>query len=216
MDQPIEVYSLDFDRQYIEEEDVLKRVDNFLPTGSGEPLFLPLRQPGGEFWPAIKQQDDDKRRIEQLKGEIKQTEVRLQENDAMEEKILEYLRIKEHREQNPKDEAGNDWPELEEPEKTQEDVSEARNTLTTVKGELEAKLAELLTDQLDVKMPPALKDEKKLNVILLGPVSSGRTTAANFLAQEHQRCLIRLDQIYDFWQKRGHAMADEATKYLED
>ena len=55
MDQPIEVYSLDFDRQYIEEEDVLKRVDNFLPTGSGEPLFLPLRQPGGEFWPAIKQ-----------------------------------------------------------------------------------------------------------------------------------------------------------------
>ena len=134
----------------------------------------------------------------------------------MEEKILEYLRIKEHREQNPKDEDGNDWPELEEPEKTQEDVSEARNTLTTVKGELEAKLAELLTDQLDVKMPPALKDEKKLNVILLGPVSSGRTTAANFLAQEHQRCLIRLDQIYDFWQKRGHAMADEATKYLED
>ena len=31
-------------------------------------------------------------------------------------------------------------------------------------------------------MPPALKDEKKLNVILLGPISSGRTTAGNFLA----------------------------------
>ena len=38
MDQPIEVYSLDFDRQYLEEEEILKRVDNFLPTGSGEPL----------------------------------------------------------------------------------------------------------------------------------------------------------------------------------
>ena len=65
-------------------------------------------------------------------------------------------------------------------------------------------------------MPPALKEEKKLNVILVGPESSGRTTAANFLAQEHQRCLIRLDQLVDFWQKRGHAMGDEATQFLED
>ena len=66
-------------------------------------------------------------------------------------------------------------------------------------GELEGKLAEMLTDQLEVKMPPALKEEKKLNVILLGPESSGRTTAATFLAQEQQRCLIRLDQLVDFW-----------------
>jgi len=118
MDQPIEVYSLDFDRQYLDEEEILKRVDNFLPTGSGEPLQLPLRKPGSEFWPQIKQQDDNKRKIESLKGEIKQTEIRIQENDALEEQILEYLRIKEHREQNPKDEEGNDWPELEEPPKT--------------------------------------------------------------------------------------------------
>ena len=111
----------------------------------------------------------------------------------MEERILEYLRTKEHREQNPKDDNGEDWPELEEPGKTQEEVSELRNNLTTVKGELESKLAEMLTDQLEVRMPPALKDEKKLNVILLGPSCSGKTTAANFLAQEHQRCLIRLD-----------------------
>ncbi len=74
----------------------------------------------------------------------------------------------------------------------------------------------MLTDQLEVKMPPALKEDKKLNVILVGPQCSGRTTAANFLAQEHQRCLIRLDQLVDFWQKRGHAMADEANKHLEE
>jgi len=182
MDQPIEIYSLDFDRQYIEEEEILKRVDNFVPNGSGEPLFLPLRKPGSEFWPAIKQQDDNKRKIETLKGEIKQSETRIQENDAEEEKILEHMRTKEHREENPKDENGEDWPELAEPEKTQEEVSESRNTLTTLKGDLEAKLAEMLTEQLEVKMPPALKDEKKLNVILIGPESSGRTTAANFLA----------------------------------
>lgn len=117
----------------------------------------------------------------------------MQENDQDEEKIVEYNATKQHREENPKDENGEDWPELVEPEKTQEEVSETRNHLTTQKGDLEAKLAEMLTDQLEVKMPPALKEEKKLNVILVGPESSGRTTAANFLAQEHQRCLIRLD-----------------------
>jgi len=64
-------------------------------------------------------------------------------------------------------------------------VSETRNVLTTLKGELESKLAEMITDQLEVKMKPALKEETKLNVILLGPPSSGKTTAANYLAQEH-------------------------------
>ena len=216
MDQPIEVYSLDFDRQYIEEEEILKRIDNFAANGSNDPLFLSLRRPGGEFWPAIRAQDDNKRKIESLKAEIKQTELKIQENDQEEEKILEHMRTKEHRESNEKQENGEDWPELVEPEKTQEEVSESRNSLTTHKGDLEAKLAEMLTDQLEVKMPPALKEEKKLNVILIGPESSGRTTAANFLAQEHQRCLIRLDQLVDFWQKRGHAMGEEATKYLED
>ena len=105
----------------------MKRVDNFLPIGSGEPLFLSLRKPGGEFWPAIKQQDDNKRRIENIKTEIKQAEQNLVENDALEEKILDYQKTKEHREANPTDENGEAWPELEEPEKTQEEVSEARN-----------------------------------------------------------------------------------------
>ena len=146
MDQPIEIYSLDFDRQYLDEEEILKRVESFQTTGSGEPLFLPLRRPGGEFWPSIKQQDDEKRKIETIKGEIKRTEMQLADNDAAEEKVAEYLRKKEHREENPKNEAGEDWSDLEEPSKSQEQISETRNLLTSVKGELEAKLAEMLTD----------------------------------------------------------------------
>lgn len=54
MDLPIEIYSLDFDKQYLEEEEILRRHDNFVPNGSGEPIFLPLRKPGNEFWPILK------------------------------------------------------------------------------------------------------------------------------------------------------------------
>ena len=60
MEIPIEVYSLDFDKQYIEEEEILKRLDQFQPPPAPvnppatpaqvpppiEPMFLPLRLPG--------------------------------------------------------------------------------------------------------------------------------------------------------------------------
>lgn len=42
MEQPIEVYSLDFDKTYFEEEEILKRLDNFVQQ-QPEPIFLPLR-----------------------------------------------------------------------------------------------------------------------------------------------------------------------------
>lgn len=216
MDIPIELYSLDFDKKYVEEEEILKRHDNFLPNGSGEPLYLPLRQPGGEFWSSIRQQDEKKRAIETIKDQVKVVETQLQELVASEEALATYAAALALREANPKKEDGEDWSELEEPSETQEAISEKRNTLTEQKGELESRLAEMLTEQLEVNMPPALKEEKRLNVVLVGPKSCGRTTVANFLAQEHQRSVIRLDQLFDFWQKRGHAMADEATKFLEE
>ena len=50
---------------------------------------------------------------------------------------------------------------------------------------------------------------------MIGPESCGKTTAANYMAQEHQRCVIRLDQLVDFWQKRGHALYDEAAEVLQ-
>ena len=55
----------------------------------------------------------------------------------------------------------------------------------------------------------------KLNIVIIGPEKSGRTTVANYLAQEHQRAVVRLDQLYDWCMKRGSQLADEATKYLE-
>ena len=42
-------------------------------------------------------------------------------------------------------------------------------------------------------MPPAVKDKDKLNIIMFGPEKSGKTSIANFLSQEHQRCIVKLD-----------------------
>jgi hypothetical protein len=64
------VYSLDFDKAYSEEEEILKRLENFA-LQVPEPIFLPLRQPGTEFWHSIKKQDEKKRRLEELKKKIR-------------------------------------------------------------------------------------------------------------------------------------------------
>lgn len=61
-----------------------------------------------------------------------------------------------------------------------------------------------------------MKEHNKLNLILVGPNQVGRTTVANYMAQEHQRCVIRLDMLVDYWTKRGHAISEEATKFLEE
>jgi hypothetical protein len=46
MEHPIELYSTDFDKQYLEEEEILKRMDNFAPNGPNEPIFMPFRHAG--------------------------------------------------------------------------------------------------------------------------------------------------------------------------
>jgi hypothetical protein len=68
MEIPIEVYSLDFDKLYIEEEEILKRLEQFqLPAPQNppatpatapppiDPLILSLRMPGMLFWSQLRQ-----------------------------------------------------------------------------------------------------------------------------------------------------------------
>jgi hypothetical protein len=76
MEQAIEVLSQDFDKQYVDEEDILKRMDHF-QAAQPEPLFLPLRAPGGEFWPTLREQDDKKRKAEDLKEQLGKIEAEL-------------------------------------------------------------------------------------------------------------------------------------------
>jgi len=43
-------------------------------AGQPEPLFLPLRAPGGDFWPSLRAQDDKRKRAEAFKAQIAKLE----------------------------------------------------------------------------------------------------------------------------------------------
>jgi Cdc6-like AAA superfamily ATPase len=95
-----------------------------------------------------------------------------------------------------------------------DEIKKQRDAANDQKAALDAQLEKLVSDSLEVNMPPALKDEKRDNIILLGPPSCGKTTAINFLSQEQQRGIIRLDNLFDFFTKRGSPLADEAAAFL--
>jgi hydrocephalus-inducing protein len=212
MEHPIEVYSLDFDRQYLEEEEIIKRMENFSVTGANEPIYLPYRKAGSEFWPSIKKADEVKRQTEEIKAEIRKIDDDLNELCVEEQQIADFQAAKD-----VDKESGTASPDqLPEPKHTQEEISDLRNQYTARKGELDGKLHEIAQDNLEVKLPPAVKEHKKLNLVMVGPNGVGKTLVANYMAQEHQRCIVRLDMLLDYWQKRGHAVAEEATKFLED
>ena len=96
-----------------------------------------------------------------------------------------------------------------------EGFAERKAAAIDAKTQIEAQIAEQDHEQSEAKMPLAVKDKDKLNVILYGPDKAGKTSVANLLSQEHQRCIVKLDQLYDFCVKRGLPVADKAAKYLE-
>ena len=53
------------------------------------------------------------------------------------------------------------------------------------KLQFETKLREEENEALEVKYPVPVKEKDKLNVIIFGPEKCGKTTLANYLAQEH-------------------------------
>lgn len=90
-----------------------------------------------------------------------------------------------------------------------------KTALTNQKASVEQQLAELETEGAEAKMPAAVKEKDKLNLVLIGPAGCGKTSVANFLQQEHQRQVVRLDNILDFCVKRQLPVGERATKYLE-
>lgn len=77
MEHSIEIFSLDFDKQYLEEEDIIKRIENFSANGANEPIFLPFRKAGSEFWPSLRKADEIKIKTDAIKQQIKKIDEQL-------------------------------------------------------------------------------------------------------------------------------------------
>ena len=71
-------------------------------------------------------------------------------------------------------------------------------------------------EALEVKYPTPVKEHNKLNLIIFGPEKCGKTTLANYLAQEQQRVVIKIDSLFDYCLKRGLPVSQKAQKYLEE
>ena len=72
-----------------------------------------------------------------------------------------------------------------EPTRTDEEIREEITQKEEAASVQRTKLEELVQDQLEVQLPPPVKPENKVNVIMIGPEGCGKTTAANYMAQEH-------------------------------
>lgn len=204
MDQAIEVVSVDFDKKYIEEEEILKRLEQFNQQAI-EPLFMPLRLPGAEFWGSLKDQDEKRQRTDDFKNQLLKIETELADLDK-EEKALNEPQPEGEQQENAEEKP---------PAKTQEEISDRRNELTTLKCDIEQKISSEKEQGLEVKHPTPVKEEDKLNILLIGPEGSGKSTLANYLAQEHQRTVLKVDQLYDWCLKRGNDLSKRVTEYME-
>lgn len=118
MQFPIEVYSADFDRQYLEEEEVLKKFEPI--NEKGDMIFEKLRKAGQEFWPNIKEAVDKKKRFDEMLARVK----------AIQDQIDKECTV-------PAPEEGK------EPKVLPDEKKELKARLETEKAEIEAKILEI-------------------------------------------------------------------------
>jgi polynucleotide 5'-kinase involved in rRNA processing len=126
---------------------------------------MPLRLPGTEFWPSLKEQDEKRRRMDEIRDHLSKIDQELAEITKEEQALNE----------KPEGDAAA-------PTKSQEEISERRNVLTESKGKYEAQLAEEKEESIEIRSIPVVKEKDRLNIIILGPKESGKTTLAKYLA----------------------------------
>lgn len=79
MDFPIEIYSTEFDKQFIEEEEILKWYDLLVnpDLNSEQTLFYDLRKAGQPFWEKIIKSDQKRIKIEETKKQIEAVSLKI-------------------------------------------------------------------------------------------------------------------------------------------
>lgn len=190
---PIEVYSSDFDKQFVEEEEILKRFEP-LNNEKGDVIFERLRKAGQEFWPNIREADEKKRHLDSLVAQVKALQDRLEKEFVV-----------------PPPEEGKD------PEPLPDDKQELKSKLEADKADIEAKIAEIDAEKtVSKKTITKVKKRDRLSVILFGPEKCGKSTIAYFLSEEQQRGVVNLSELLSWCEKNSTPSYPEVAKYLLD
>lgn len=186
-DNPIEVYSLDFDNKYREEEEMLRNYEGF-DTGIDENtvsqtdvagtqrkdakvLFMAPRKPGMPLWKEVVTMYEKKQKKMQQAVKDKEMEDKMKSENEEDKKIAEeYFK--------------NKIPEVEE------------------------------TKMVEEKFPNFIPEGERHSVIVWGSPGKGKSFLALSLAEKHGRALLSLNSIVDWHLQQSTQTGEEIQKYL--
>ncbi|CAJ1447961.1 unnamed protein product [Effrenium voratum] len=192
-DYAIEVYSVDFDHAYSEEEQLLQMYDQY----EGGKVELPVRGPGAPTWPAVVRHGRHVRRQELLR----------QRQEKEEQKAAARQEAAERVEAAQQAVAALEGAEdAEAQEKAAAELSEAEAALAEIDAtpEEEPLPEEESVEEAEVvqqpEMDPAdfpyrVPEEDRLHVLVIGPETKGKLAAR---LEEQGRKLLALDAVVDW------------------
>lgn len=168
-DYPIEVYSVDFDADYLAEEAALREFDKYDTWNLAE---LPVRAPGQRTWSEVQDVADQARQARQREERARQREEKARQR---EEAVTR----------------GEDVPPSESEDGGTKDGEEASHATAE-------EVAEVVAPDLDVdRYPYRVPDQDRLNVLLIGPPLCGKSSVAQALLHRHRRRVVTVDRLLE-------------------
>ena len=198
LDQRIEIYSLDFDKQYKEEEE---KINEYEPLkGSSDAVeFLPVRKPGQPFWSIVEEAYQKKlkeRERDERLGYIKQE--------------IDNLELKE-RGIEAETEGGEP---IKAPEALTEEEKDSLAKMKEEKEEIEQnKLKEEEIKEV-ISYPPEVKPSERYHILLIGPPEVGKSILAGYLNDRHQRSIIKMNELREWAQTNNLVLFNKTQDYL--
>lgn len=205
----IEVYSVDFDAKYKEEEYFLQVFDQY----ENDQMELPVREPGAPTWSHVAKHGRKVRRLEMIRDR------ELKEQQKIEARQQAVERVEAAKKQVELAASSED-PEV--PEKAAAELKEAEALVAEIDAmpeeepipEESVEVGEV-EEELRPEMDPAdypyrVLNDDRLHALLIGPAVSGKTALGLHLARQGRKVLT-VDEVVD-WALSGPASLQGAAE----
>eukprot|EP00232_Nephroselmis_pyriformis_P008175 CAMPEP_0182895474 /NCGR_PEP_ID=MMETSP0034_2-20130328/25702_1 /TAXON_ID=156128 /ORGANISM="Nephroselmis pyriformis, Strain CCMP717" /LENGTH=2117 /DNA_ID=CAMNT_0025029307 /DNA_START=132 /DNA_END=6482 /DNA_ORIENTATION=- len=196
---PIEVFSCDFDKQYMEDEEVLRHAEGFDERGV---LRKPPLAAGEPMYPDLVERDLQRKELERVEREAKEEARRKAEEEAAAAEAAAAAEGEEGK-------GGSPTPDA--------DAKEAGGEGEAA-PEGEAAEGEEVGELEDIAEPE--EPDTTTNVLLLGPPLAGKTSQAAMLAERYGIRLVSVDAavaaVLALAAPEGEELAEELAALLEE